>query len=513
MMGSVTLTNLNKWMENGMHIHGGKDDLGFLFFYEMMTGTLPISLVPTDDPYQLACVMLRFLPYKEHQDTGVLMSILRILSTNPSVAKNASVPKVQKEKAMINVLFKGLDNIFSRLIKQVQPWLQKVENEIQWPQPGKQFTPPSSLKIKATAATTGSLPRYLSVPAVSNYACNSRNYIESVQMIINGLTVGTTKADVRTFATYPLAPINISKFVSVLSRQQQGLGTVDPNMPFNVDSYANSHESRSLIERLQKNVQFYAEKENKGTSCKLKNFMKNELEDYVKNPKGTNTANAVPHLETLIQTLEGMYQQDRDYMNASIENLIKTANNLGIGGQGKQMEENALVNRLNFALLRIAGKEPRLWFEFLVAAMLSTQAEVDIRLCNPFLSETDAQQVLLLTADCLMHTVRLGHIGRCLNDTRDLLNQMKKLPNIAEKDRPNMVQELDLKCDILANNLATKRTYIRPSANSTNDLPVGTFDPRYLVFEFIHNLMLRESQVILVDQLMGKVAGGPGTAR
>jgi len=28
---------LNKWVTNGMKLKGGKDDWGFLFFYELMT--------------------------------------------------------------------------------------------------------------------------------------------------------------------------------------------------------------------------------------------------------------------------------------------------------------------------------------------------------------------------------------------------------------------------------------------------------------------------------------------
>ncbi len=52
-IGTQLATSINKWLENGLALHGGKDDLGFLFFYEMMTGTLPLKLAPTDDPYPI----------------------------------------------------------------------------------------------------------------------------------------------------------------------------------------------------------------------------------------------------------------------------------------------------------------------------------------------------------------------------------------------------------------------------------------------------------------------------
>jgi hypothetical protein len=445
------------------------------------------------------------------------MSILRILSMNPTIAKNTQIPKVQGHKGVINVLFKGLDNIFSRLIKQVQPWLIKLENEMVWNSAAKRFNPPSTLNIKGSIR--GVLPRYLTVPRVNNYSCNKRDFKEGAQFNVGGLAIGTTKADIRTFATWPLTPLGLSKYVLRLTRAQQGLPAADPNLPFSVEKHVKSHVGKTMLERLQKDSQSYAEKENSGVSCKLKFFQAGEILQYVKNPSGQELAAAVAHVEGLLSALQSVYQQDLQYMQTSIENVVKAANYIpGVTARGDNnnsapADEPTMLSRLSWALLRVANIEPKLWFEFLVASLLSSKGDEDIKFWNPFLTDTDAQEVLNLTVDSLLHTIRLGHAGRCIIETRDLLGQLKKLQTRkAAEIPPTMAQELELKCDSLANNVAAKRTFIRPGAGSTNDVPLGAFDPRFLVFEFIHNLMLRESQVILVDQLMSKVGGEKGAA-
>lgn len=101
-----------------------------------------------------------------------------------------------------------------------------------------------------------------------------------------------------------------------------------------------------------------------------------------------------------------------------------------------------------------------------------------------------------LTVDALLHGIRVGHLGRCINDCRDLLALLRRLRTTRVKDV--ILHEIELKCDVVATNLATKRVYMQVVPGSSNDNPVCRYDPRFLVFEFIHNLMLRESQVRII---------------
>lgn len=62
----------------------------------------------------------------------------------------------------------------------------------------------------------------------------------------------------------------------------------------------------------------------------------------------------------------------------------------------------------------------------------------------------------------------------------------------------NSIQGLVIKADKLAEELANRRRYI--TIDTTRN--IMSFDPRFLVFEFTYNLILRESQVFLLIKCM-----------
>ena len=57
--------------------------------------------------------------------------------------------------------------------------------------------------------------------------------------------------------------------------------------------------------------------------------------------------------------------------------------------------------------------------------------------------------------------------------------------------RPNLEQS----CQIMTNLLQTRRYYVRKPVDP--DTTLGRYDPRYLVFEFCWNIVLRKKQVHL----------------
>lgn len=42
--GQAAVSALSKWLDRGLALTGGKDGLGFLFFYELMTGSLTLKV-------------------------------------------------------------------------------------------------------------------------------------------------------------------------------------------------------------------------------------------------------------------------------------------------------------------------------------------------------------------------------------------------------------------------------------------------------------------------------------
>jgi hypothetical protein len=107
MQNREAIDQLNKWTKAGFRLKGGKSDLGFLFCYELMTGTLPFRILHDDSPYLLACIIIRLFPAKDHQVPSLIMSVLRTLARNMTLATNPSVPKIStdKQSRMLPIVF------------------------------------------------------------------------------------------------------------------------------------------------------------------------------------------------------------------------------------------------------------------------------------------------------------------------------------------------------------------------------------------------------------------------
>ena len=85
MEGLAAIAKLNKWIDHGVRLRGGKDPLGFAFLYELMTATLSVKIRATDSPHSLAMMLMRLMPANETQVPDTLMSALRVMAVNPLV--------------------------------------------------------------------------------------------------------------------------------------------------------------------------------------------------------------------------------------------------------------------------------------------------------------------------------------------------------------------------------------------------------------------------------------------
>ena len=69
---------------------------------------------------------------------------------------------------------------------------------------------------------------------------------------------------------------------------------------------------------------------------------------------------------------------------------------------------------LQFRLGQCSEREPSAWFELLVASLLSTSSEHDIRSLNPFLSPTAYKTVTSLMVVSMLTSIRIGQTHRAL---------------------------------------------------------------------------------------------------
>lgn len=57
--GMEALQLISRYIDHGVRLRGGKDELGFMFMYEMMTGTVKIKILEEDSCFNLAALLAR----------------------------------------------------------------------------------------------------------------------------------------------------------------------------------------------------------------------------------------------------------------------------------------------------------------------------------------------------------------------------------------------------------------------------------------------------------------------
>ena len=134
--------------------------------------------------------------------------------------------------------------------------------------------------------------------------------------------------------------------------------------------------------------------------------------------------------------------------------------------------------------------------------------ESDLQLANPFVSNADAGAVLDLAVSAIMRANRVGQINRCMSEARGLLRLLERdMSSVTEGAAADMASAILLKSQTLAEQLLARRHYMTPAA-----APVAgdgglalAYDPRFLLFEFTHNIVLRKAQVELIGEFVHAV--------
>ena len=96
--GVEAMVALNKFMEQGFDLKGSHNSLGFLFFYELLTNTLDFKIISRDYTFNLACLLVRMLPDTDTRQRGLFMSVLQLLMSNKSIARDPNIPHFKDDK-------------------------------------------------------------------------------------------------------------------------------------------------------------------------------------------------------------------------------------------------------------------------------------------------------------------------------------------------------------------------------------------------------------------------------
>jgi len=491
--GARALEFINAAVSSGIEMASSR--FGFPLIYDLMTGTVNFKVHPNDSPYNWGRILFRLLPPSDFKTESAEVSVLKILAECSAIAQHPAIPKFHIDSGMTKIkgMFQGKDAV-SRLIDQLHNFLSQdtVKSMVMNPRLYEESVPRLAMILSRPESYASH--RLWVVPRISDYAQST--FFLDVQ---NCAAVNIPIKQLQSFASKPLAPIKLENFVSFLSRAQLGLPLVSGHLPFDVSSIraSQTHCSVATMNRVKTDVYKYAEKTNSELTPTLIGFTPAEIQSFHSNPTALSKATA--QLSKLSKSLNHAMEFDRkslwNLMNRSLAIATSDERSDTPSAGGSKGE----TNFMKFRLGQVSEREPAAWFELLVASILSTTAEHDIRSLNPYMSGVAYKTVTSLTVVAMLTSIRISQTHRALTSLSKLILLLRKVNACNhEEERRKIAQEIMLQSSKVALDIANERHYMKMATNPN----FIEFDPRYLVFEFTYSLMLRKSQVILVNKLM-----------
>jgi thiol-disulfide isomerase/thioredoxin len=309
--------------------------------------------------------------------------------------------------------------------------------------------------------------------------------------------------EVKDLTSRPLAMI--ATVVDENSRLGRGLAPIESKLSFDVSKHeaARTAVAQSMLQRMMDDVHAYAKIANELPNPKLTFLSEEMLRSFYSAEKEAEEKilGAIQALEKLMSQLQELRALDESAVNYSIALMTQSANYVDIAGGG-YLGRRA---RTEFLLRRTAGQAAEIWPEFLFGSLISSKGELDITALNPYVPLERVDVILQLVILTMLRANRMGHISRCVGATIVLQKLMKRTleKNSMETLLPMVLQG----ADDLADMLSSGRHYGTLLQSEGEALKVA-FDPRFLIFEFAWNILLRQKQVEIVKDFVGHVKAG-----
>jgi hypothetical protein len=208
---------------------------------------------------------------------------------------------------------------------------------------------------------------------------------------------------------------------------------------------------------------------------------------------------AMSKLSDLQKRLLKMHSSDDKQAQDSIDECLSMLSNVF----------DSDVSHAIFNLAHDSGQAPQCSFESVSSLLLDEEMDAKLREYNPYLSSAARVHAENLLVGAMFSLNRSGHTARCILNVQDILEMCERARSLMESADESMCTSLALKASSLAELLCTRRGYTSDSkSNSGGDFMGIDYDPRFLVFEFTSNIMLRISQIKLVRRFMKAYESG-----
>ena len=337
---------------------------------------------------------------------------------------------------------------------------------------------------------------------------------------------GVTAAQLAHFCTRPLDVLDLSAVVARVPLYDSPVASTESERPRHTDGEdpmsqracaigfdvslhpdAQSKVARDMQERLMADAEEYARQLERSTTPRCLFLLDAASLVYGDNGRANlDACTAVERsLHELLGELTAQRERDAAYVREALPQILRRANAIDL----EHAQPHERLERELFSLRQTAAQEASVTLDFMFCLLISTRSVDDLRSVNPFLTPNDADGLFDLIVSSILHASRVGQINRCVSELHGLLKLVRPRggsfgeTNAALREA---VSAITLKAQTLAEQLLTERHYVRAETAASNDhIDERWADPRFLLFEFTHNLVLREAQVELVYEFVSAV--------
>lgn len=353
----------------------------------------------------------------------------------------------------------------------------------------------------------------------------------------SALGIEVTEDELKRLALCPLEAL--SEHVSTSTRAERGLAAVHGKLEA-LDGVADhdaasSAVAKSMLARMTMDVAAYAADANERVEGRMKGVDDVELVSFFMGTTdaGDTTMQAASvSLSSLLADLKQMRDEDARSISDVIPLLRHAANFVQLGSsvsassalESASPEEREQLGRTLFVLKQACRQVPEVSVEFMFGATLSSKAVEDIEALNPHLKAGTLDLILRLVGVTMLRANRVGHANRCIGMCVRLLSlvdsALRTSAGSAERltAAETLVPKMAQASAALAEGLQSQRHFmheidksqaVSAAAESGSTARPGVeYDPRFLIFEFVWNILLRQKQVEIVHMFRKGLAEG-----
>ena len=493
---------------------GSNRQLGFLFLYDLLRNNIKLSIGNTDCTKSLGELFTRYFHLKlsrwgkEQQEHGEQeaaasrqMAWLAAVIQNPQ-AHWPDIPADPESKFCLKI---GI-NLYSiqqnrnkgEMLRNFLKFFDEEFKDVMFSEKHSNFVALQKFALNQIHNTKFSVETKVDVaeselfnpPEISDFSCE-RLQLKNLNCNSAVLTVDREKLD--TFAKSPLKDISFAKYVA----WEETGANIHQTIPFNLTnlSVAKTVVASDMLNRLSADVVGYYNTHNNSKIPRFANLTTEDILCYASD-SSHSLEPIINSLNELIQALQDIQESDSAYIDAAINYVITNANTVNLNGQ---LSKEELFARYKYLLYRYANQRSLINTNFITAVVLSTKATQDLTSVNPFIQ--NSKELLDITSIMMLYCNRICHANRTCSLAKSLQQLVKQLEKGSQNISAIKEKLLHLSTS-LADSLISERHYIKSVDNNL------FYDPRFLVFEYVFDLLLRKRQVEIVESFVDSCKKG-----